>query len=489
MTNMARYLLMAAVILGCAAASQAQPTVTEERWSVVLLQGQPAGHNVTRIVEDADRIVTETHLEIAVGRTGQTIHIATDSSFTETADGRPIEAQTTMDMGLMKMTTHVRFEDDKLVKTITQAGQRRTVTLDAPDALWMTPMEVARYTEAKLAAGDPNFSYTMFNHAQTFDLETVSARVIGDETIDVFGRTVPATHLNVRMSSQPALELDVWVDAEGNELKSAVDMGGIQLQMVAADKQLALAKKAPPELLADTLIHLDQPIANPRQLTRATYRLSVDEGELPDPPESTAQDVRRIDKRTVEITIDTQAAPANPAGPPPKLIHSAMADGRDEKVIALARRAVEGAGDARRDRAEAMRRFVYDYVNDKHLGVGMATAGEVARTRQGDCTEHAVLLVAMLRAAGIPSRMASGVAYVQMNGQPLFGYHAWAQAWLDGQWVDLDAALSPDEAFDATHMLLSTSDLADGTWANDLVQMATTIGRLRIDPAPGNPGN
>ena len=83
-------------------------------------------------------------------------------------------------------------------------------------------------------------------------------------------------------------------------------------------------------------------------------------------------------------------------------------------------------------KAETLRRFVGQYIQTKDLSVGLATASEVARTGQGDCTEHAVLLAAMLRAAQIPSRTVSGLIYVDqfLNQMGIFGYHMWTQAWL-----------------------------------------------------------
>jgi transglutaminase-like putative cysteine protease len=288
---------------------------------------------------------------------------------------------------------------------------------------------------------------------------------------------------------------DIWVDDTGNEIKSAFDLGGLRLELVAADKQLALAHKSPPELLNNMLIELDRPIDNPRALHKATYRLSVKQGELPDLPGSPIQNARRIDRQTARVTVDL--AHADP-GPVPKMAappvrHSAMADGRDAKIIDLAEQATENAGDKRAARAEAMRRFVHDHVDDKNLGVGMATAGEVARTQQGDCTEHAVLLAALLRADGIPSRMASGVVYVHDGSgrRDVFGYHAWTQAWIDDnagpRWVNLDAALTAAHPYDATHIILSTTDLEDGQWTNDIVEMAGLFGRLRIERVNAQP--
>ena len=72
-----------------------------------------------------------------------------------------------------------------------------------------------------------------------------------------------------------------------------------------------------------------------------------------------------------------------------------------------------------------MRASVHHYIDDKSLGVGFASASEVCATREGDCSEHAVLLVALLRAAGIPSRAVSGVVYVDsfVGERQVFGFH------------------------------------------------------------------
>ena len=41
--------------------------------------------------------------------------------------------------------------------------------------------------------------------------------------------------------------------------------------------------------------------------------------------------------------------------------------------------------------AKKLTRFVYGYVSAKNYGVGFATASEVARNKEGDCSEHPVL--------------------------------------------------------------------------------------------------
>jgi hypothetical protein len=127
---------------------------------------------------------------------------------------------------------------------------------------------------------------------------------------------------------------------------------------------------------------------------------------------------------------------------------------------------------------------VFEYVDAKTLDVGLASASEVAETGRGDCTEHAVLLAGMLRAAGVPSRTASGLIYVDeaLGRKNVFGYHMWTQAWLDGRWVDLDATLGPGTPFDAAHIALSYSAMADGEQLNDMVDLVPVFGRLTVEP-------
>ena len=149
--------------------------------------------------------------------------------------------------------------------------------------------------------------------------------------------------------------------------------------------------------------------------------------------------------------------------------------------------------------AYQLRELVNRHIQDKHLGTAYASASETARTRtraaaptltlapalapaltlaltltstlsltstpttqartgSGDCTEHAVLLAALLKARMIPSRVCHGLVYVELGGSAIngqaedgmesaassdgqFGWHMWSQALINGHWHDLDATL------------------------------------------------
>jgi len=129
-------------------------------------------------------------------------------------------------------------------------------------------------------------------------------------------------------------------------------------------------------------------------------------------------------------------------------------------------------------------RRIESYVNAKivakGLGVGMATAGETARQLSGDCSEHSVLAAALARAAGMPSRVVGGLAYV--NNLPGtdhggFGFHMWTEVYV-GDWLPIDATLG---GHDATHIALFKSDMnapgAEVAMASAIVQF---LGRVQI---------
>jgi len=72
---------------------------------------------------------------------------------------------------------------------------------------------------------------------------------------------------------------------------------------------------------------------------------------------------------------------------------------------------------------------------------GWDLASVVARRREGDCTEHAVLTAALARMHGIPARVALGVALItEGNRHGAYG-HAWAELLENGKWTVADAAL------------------------------------------------
>lgn len=89
---------------------------------------------------------------------------------------------------------------------------------------------------------------------------------------------------------------------------------------------------------------------------------------------------------------------------------------------------------------------------------GHYSALDTLERRAGDCTESAVLLAALGRAAGIPTRVVSGLTYSRESYHGVsnaFIPHSWTVAYVDGAWRSFDLAL---REFDSAHIALSIGD-------------------------------
>ncbi len=113
--------------------------------------------------------------------------------------------------------------------------------------------------------------------------------------------------------------------------------------------------------------------------------------------------------------------------------------------------------------------WVYNAIEEKNYNTEMASAVEVLERKQGDCTEHSVLTVALARASGIPARIAAGLYYTEES----FTYHMWVEAMVgEDLWVAVDPAMGQIEP-DALHLKLFHGDLDYDTHSNitwDLIE-------------------
>lgn len=111
-------------------------------------------------------------------------------------------------------------------------------------------------------------------------------------------------------------------------------------------------------------------------------------------------------------------------------------------------------------------RFVGAYVTKKNLARGYDPASVVARRREGDCTEHAVLLTALGRSFGYAVRVVHGIVFVDEKGQLAGGAHAWVE-WHDGKgWALADAAIG--EEHDPLYLPLHTLEDESPAFAREI---------------------
>jgi transglutaminase-like putative cysteine protease len=489
-------LILIAMVLANALAgwAMAQPridddaawSVESDHWYLVDFAGVEAGwmHDLVESSESGFRSTTETR--IIISRGASPITVTTKSVFEETRDGRPIRLISTQELAQQSTESQYSFEADKVILTTKQGGRTTTKQLPLPEGEWLTPRAAQRYFDERARAGADTISYRMIDSETGLQAIEITSARMGPEQYEHDGRMIPVTVWKSRTDIMPVDAIEKY-DEQGVNVFSEVAMpiGRMVTRLSTKQRAMQAGGAKGPELMLRSFVAVDQPIRNVGKARRATYRLWTREGELPSLPESGAQRVEQTDggaRTLVKVNIDENVRADLDAGAKEEFLEpSTTINSDDELVKKLAQKAVRSAGDDPMARCDALRGSVSRHVSRKDLDTAFAGAAETALTRKGDCSEHAVLLCAMMRAAEIPSRVAMGLVYAdQFAGEnAIFGWHMWTQAWIDGAWVDFDATLPV--RYHAGHILVGTTSLADGALANELAGIVSLLGNLEIE--------
>jgi hypothetical protein len=134
------------------------------------------------------------------------------------------------------------------------------------------------------------------------------------------------------------------------------------------------------------------------------------------------------------------------------------------------RRIFEKEGD--RDNVVQTIQYVSDWVFrslKKTSVLSMPSALQVLKTMKGDCNEHSILTVAILRALGIPSRVVFGLVYDSGS----FFYHAWVEAFDGKNWIEFDPTWGLFPA-DILRIRIGTGNVSE--W----VKVLEYVGKIKI---------
>jgi len=85
--------------------------------------------------------------------------------------------------------------------------------------------------------------------------------------------------------------------------------------------------------------------------------------------------------------------------------------------------------------------LIYTTIETKTEGIPIIPAPVILETKKGDCTEHAVAAIALLRTLKIPARAVVGmIAAREYAGRKnVFVFHMWAEAYYNNAWILVDA--------------------------------------------------
>ncbi len=466
-----------------------------EEWVVVELDGHTCGYGSTVTTQtdtpSGPHYLTAHQEEFLVKRLGTSLKITDTSKVTEDSEGGVLSYDEVSDSGSPVETSGRRDGDDMVVSS---RGQTQRYHL--PRLAALGPEAIRRATLAvPLQPGQP-FSFDTFSTDYPQAVVVESGKVVGQEIRNIRGVKRKVWKLTSGVSFMPDLISTMWVDDHNNDVASLTKIPGLGNMMEYVTTRAECMKQPQGvEIFASTLLHPQIPLANPHELGQAVYKLiALDPAQKLTLWNQGEQRVITSEPGLCEVEVTAPrftAADATyqlPHADTPDLHEylqpSAYLEVNAPEIQALGHEAV---GDEKNPvrAAHRIQQFVGDYITKKDLNIGFASAQETAKSREGDCTEHAVLCAALGRVVGLPTRCVVGFGYVPPGMEEpaiakgvdkdtgIFGFHMWAEAMIGpDEWVPMDAAL---DGFDVGHIAITKSALEE---VNPTVDLNTPVFQL-----------
>jgi hypothetical protein len=434
------------------AASPVKPSA--DVWWGMKIAGYPSGayhERVEHLPKGGYRTIDD--MRLVVGRLGSKVEMMTHVVTDESADGQFIACKSV-----------TKFSKTASTNTATRRGTTITISGDSGGRQYSRsftfsgplygPRKIERLSAERLTHLGDHLELPMFDALlQKPSTETLSVESIGKrkERIE-----------EDRIAGEPGAST-LTVDSSGRTVAREQDLpiGKMLMERTseAQARTFALGGELPADLFGRTLARSNIRLPDPRGIERVKLLITTKRPNLGWPTLAAPnQHVVFQDRSKVILEVtrsaDTTDVPAS--GRPDELKPNGLVQSDDPNVVRIVRSLVHAGDDPARV-ARSEQSWLAERV---HLdaGVTVAPASETVKTHGGTCLAFAILLAAMERAAGIPSRVVEGLVYEQ----GMWGGHAWTEALIDGKWVVYDAALPSQGPADAARFSFARSSLADG---------------------------
>jgi hypothetical protein len=446
---------------------------TGDEWFGIYQHSRKIGYAHTSVAREADayHITEESELDILVLGNVQRVKTVINGYSTKNFLLKYFDFTMTSDMTAMDIKGAVVGK--QLVLDITTGGGTRKERVPLSEPPYITSFIKPALLLRGLEQGR-KYRFPVFNPA-TMSTEDSSITIESKERIKVGDRD--QTIYKLRETYQ-GMEAVSWMTQDGETIKEESPLGFVLLKETMTEA-LKRDKKGPAvDVIALTMIPSD-PIKNSTQAKYLKARLQgvVLKGFQLD------GDRQTLTGDIVEITLETHDAQLlRPLTPDAKdsyrlpytgkdlgeyMQPTAFIQSDDKRIKEQAAKVLAGEKDAR-EAAKKLNAWVYSAIQKKPV-VSIPSALEVLSQRVGDCNEHTTLYTALARAAGIPTRMAAGIVYMESG----FYYHAWPEVWL-GAWTAIDPTFNQFPA-DATHIRFITGNLDRQS------EILRLVGKLKVE--------
>lgn len=464
--------LALAAFWGCATPPAYQQTPKDD-WQVISFDGSKIGHMQRRRTEQNGRVVTESWMRLKLQQPGTGISDSeTHLRYEESRHGAPlsIRKSVTTDSASAQMRAQVK---DHLL-TVHQSKGGPSQAFDLPlDFLLPEGRRLAllgqQGNRRELIYSDWSFSEMRFARYQ------ISAQRIAP-SVESQEADRPVWRLQRRrLDDKFAPVTTLHSDAQFFVLDEYSQSAGKAFAMEHCDQACAVADFTPQTHVYRHLIRSPYRITENALAGTIRYQMSGPANFRP--PSTSEQTVTPIAGGwQIQVCEDCgQEPPLEAAAAERYLQASYWLTPADPGLAALA--APYRAGNYSVETVMIrLSRQVTRHMSEVADYAGYANAAEAWANGTGDCTEHALILASLGRAAGIPTRIAMGLAYNNdrfLGRRFVFVPHMWVQAWTGTRWQSFDSALGD---FNAGYITLN---LSQGE-AAALIEMNAKLHQLKI---------
>lgn len=401
-------------------------------WMNIFQNDRKIGFSHTRFSkEDTGYRLQETvYMRINTMGMVQDIHLKTNGRLN--ADFTLSNLEFEIDSGRFSFSVKGSVSGDSLNIETASAGDRRKMNLRIQKKPYLLAGIIHAVASTNLKAGD-KFAFHIFDPA-TMVQQPVYVEAIGQEEIQVMGTQKTAT--KVALSFKSASQL-AWIDENGDLLK---EKGLLGIQLVKTNRHDALyglAIESSQDLTKAASVSSNVTIANPDRLERLKIKISgiaFDQLHLDGGRQMFKDNTLIIVKESLLDLVSNLNT--NNVGPLEKIFlkPSPFIQSDHQKIQQLALK-ILGPGSTATPLGKVQKLLDWVHQNiEKRPVLSLPDALSTLENRVGDCNEHAVLLAALARAAGIPCRVEAGLVYLKGR----FYYHAWNLVYL-GRWITADS--------------------------------------------------
>jgi len=451
---------LAALLLCLLTVHAGDPPQVVDQWFVGELNGQPAVslHLLSTPTADGGR---STLAEMAVvlrrpfGGKEFRIEIRQRQELAEDAQGRITRFRIDHDENGMRTAATGTVSADKAIAEVARLGRIDKQEILIPEGVEILGQIAGQERMAAIVAAATDGKVPPIAFA---GLELVSHRVALVRSTANFIGNDPDGNLRFKLTSDilPVPTVAI-VTRRGDLVRMSVDMTLFKIEVRQSPGPVALLGAS-----IDAAGLVAAKGRSPRGAPIERYR-------LPDGAVVAEDGFQRRDGAIVAVSSEASPEPLeDTAG---LLAREPQLEIDDPALRAWVAGLVAGQTD-RLDLAETLRLAVRSHITQRDLGTADGTALDTFRSRKGDCTEHANLLCAALRIAGIPARVDLGV--VHSNDHGAWVGHAWVSAYIEGAWRHLDAAY-PGVARSRYIRLGSTTGADGAKTAGAMVAALTSV--------------